>query len=81
MFSFVATCFAYCGEYEKCFQSTYANRTSLVLLGISLSAHKPKPSETQPGSEPRAQLRVEAQSPPPRDLSGLLVQSEEAFAN
>lgn len=77
MFSFVATCFAYCGEYEKHFQSTYANKTSLVLLGISLSAHKPKPSETQPGSEPRAQLRVEAS----RDLSGLLVQSEEAFAN
>lgn len=51
-----------------------------MLLGISLYAHKTIPLEAQPGSQPRAQLMVQAQTPPPRDLSGLLTQSE-TFAN
>lgn len=45
MFSSIAMCFAYVGEYENCFMSTYANRASLVLLGIQLYARKPIPSE------------------------------------
>lgn len=80
MFAVIATCFAYFEECEKCFQSTYANGASLVLLGTSMSAYKPRTSDTQPGSQSRAQLKVQAQSLSPRDLSGLLIQSE-AFAN
>lgn len=62
MFVVIAPCFAYFEECEKCFQLAYANGASLVLLGTSMSVHKPKPPDTQPGPQSRAQLPVQAQS-------------------
>lgn len=81
MFAVIATCFAY---FEEC-ELFSVNLCKWSFPGAPWDQYvytqaQHKPSDTQSGSQSRAQLKVQAQSPSPRGLSGLLIQSG-AFAN